>query len=112
MKERGQSIPAKEAVEVMQRLPTLTKGDLYSLACYQSLLAGAAAEPGSGLSAAEGRAEADRAMVTLRRAVDGGYRDLAHMRADTDLDPLRGRADFQLLMLDLAMPGDPFAAVR
>jgi hypothetical protein len=31
------------------------------------------------------------------------------MRTDTDLDPLRSRADFQLLMTDLAFPADPFA---
>jgi hypothetical protein len=31
------------------------------------------------------------------------------MQADTDLDPLRDREDFRLLMLDLAMPSDPFA---
>jgi serine/threonine-protein kinase len=99
----------RTAVAVMERLPTLATGHLYDLACYQALLAGAAAEPDSGLSAAEGRAEADRAMATLCRAVAGGFRNLAHMRTDTDLDPLRGRDDFRLLMLDLAMPADPFA---
>jgi hypothetical protein len=31
------------------------------------------------------------------------------MRRDTDLDPLRLRPDFQLLLMDLAMPDDPFA---
>jgi hypothetical protein len=34
------------------------------------------------------------------------------MGSDTDLDPLRGRGDFQLLLMDLAMPADPFAAAR
>jgi hypothetical protein len=73
------------------------------------LLAGVAGRPGSGLSPAEGRAEADRAMHWLRVALAAGYRNLANMRTDTDLDPLRGREDFRLLMLDLAMPADPFA---
>jgi hypothetical protein len=49
---------------------------------------------------------------TLRRAVAAGYRDYAHMQTDADLDPLRSRRDFQLLMMDLAMPADPFAAAR
>jgi hypothetical protein len=31
------------------------------------------------------------------------------MRTDTDLDPSRSRSDFQLLMMDMAMPADPFA---
>jgi hypothetical protein len=92
----------------MEHLPTLTTGYSYDLACYQALLAGAAANPGSGLTAAEGRAEANRAMSALRRAVAAGYRNLAHMQTDTDLDPLRSRPDFQALMMDLAMPTDPF----
>jgi hypothetical protein len=32
------------------------------------------------------------------------------MQADTDLDPIRSRPDFRLLLLDLAMPADVFAA--
>ena len=31
------------------------------------------------------------------------------MRRDTDLDPLRSRADFQMLLMDLAFPEEPFA---
>jgi hypothetical protein len=34
---------------------------------------------------------------------------VAFMRRDADLDPLRARPDFQLLLLDLAFPGQPFA---
>jgi hypothetical protein len=30
------------------------------------------------------------------------------MRRDPDLDPLRPRADFQVFLLDLAFPADPF----
>ena len=30
------------------------------------------------------------------------------MRVDSDLDPIRSRPDFQMLMLDLAMPDKPF----
>ena len=48
-------------------------------------------------------------MRRLREAVAAGFRDLAHMRTDTDLDPLRSRLDFQLLMMDLAMPADLFS---
>jgi hypothetical protein len=49
----------------------------------------------------------DRAMEALRRAVAAGFKDIAHMRRDTDLDPLRTRPDFQALMMDLAFPADP-----
>jgi hypothetical protein len=33
-------------------------------------------------------------------------------RYEPSLSPLRGRDDFQLLLMDLAMPADPFAAAR
>ena len=83
--------------------------DIYDLACNQSLLSGVASDAGSGLTAADGQAEADKAMETLRRAVAAGWRDRTHMRVDTDLDPIRSRPDFQVLALDLAMPDKPFA---
>jgi hypothetical protein len=86
----------------MERLPTLMTGHVYDLACYQALLAGVTG----------GRAEGDRAMDTLRRAVAAGFHNRGHMQTDTDLDPLRDREDFRLLMLDLAMPADPFARDR
>jgi hypothetical protein len=44
---------------------------------------------------------ADRAMTTLRRAVAAGYRNIANMRTDTDLDALRSREDFRKLLADL-----------
>ena len=47
-------------------------------------------------------------METLRRAVAAGFRNLVHMQTDTDLDSLRNRPDFQLLMMDLAFPAEPF----
>jgi eukaryotic-like serine/threonine-protein kinase len=99
----------RRAIAVMQRPPTLRPDDLYNLACNRSLLAGMAGVPDSGVSADVGKAEADRAMEALRKAVNGGYRDLAHMRTDADLDPLRDRDDFRLLLMDLALPDNPFA---
>jgi len=47
------------------------------------------------------QAYAERAMALLRHAVAEGYNDAAHMKVDTDLDPLRGRKDFQALMAKL-----------
>ena len=48
-------------------------------------------------------------MALLLRAVDGGYRRLAHLRAEPGLAPLRSRDDFALLMMDLAFPNEPIA---
>ena len=33
-------------------------------------------------------------------------------RTESALDPLRGRDDFRLLMMDLVVPADPFARGR
>jgi hypothetical protein len=55
------------------------------------------------------RVHADQAMATLRRAVAVGYSNVTGLRADPDLDPLRSRLDFRLLLLDAAFPDDPFA---
>ena len=49
-------------------------------------------------------------MADLRRAVDTGYRDAAEFRREPALDPLRGRDDFRLIMMDVAFPEQPFAA--
>jgi serine/threonine-protein kinase len=61
------------------------------------------------MTATEGRTAAEQAMQWLYRAVARGYRNVALMQRDPDLDPLRSRPDFQLLMMDLEFPDDPFA---
>jgi eukaryotic-like serine/threonine-protein kinase len=74
------------------------------------LLSGVAAEAGSGLTAAEGRAEAERAIAGVRRAFDAGYSNLDWVKNGApDVKTLRSRPDFQLLMMDLAFPKTPFA---
>jgi eukaryotic-like serine/threonine-protein kinase len=57
---------------------------------------------------AECKAYADRAMAALRRAVTAGFAEVASLRRDIDLDPLRPRRDFQELLMDLSFPADPF----
>jgi serine/threonine protein kinase len=44
---------------------------------------------------------ADAALNLLRDAVSKGYNDAAHMKKDTDLDPLRQRDDFRTLVMEL-----------
>ena len=85
-------------------------GNAYDDACCRSLISGAASEPCSGLTAAEGQAEAERAVAGVRRACDAGYANLPWIRrGDPDLAPIRSRPDFQRLMMDLAFPAQPFA---
>jgi serine/threonine-protein kinase len=99
----------RRAIAEGERLSSSYGESLYYLAGCHARLGGVAGAPDSGLSADEGPPELDRAMEILGRAIAGGYRPLKWMRRDPDLDPLRSRPDFQLLMMDLAMPADPFA---
>jgi hypothetical protein len=52
---------------------------------------------------------AARAVVLLRQALLNGWTNVAHMLKDTDLDPLRRRADYADLLWGLAdgLPPDP-----
>jgi hypothetical protein len=61
------------------------------------------------VSAAQGDEQAEKSMAVLRQAVAMGYRNPDAYRTESALDPLRGRDDFRLLMMDLAMPADPFS---
>jgi serine/threonine-protein kinase len=100
---------AREAVAILERLSILEPVDCFNLACGYATLAGVGTMPGSRMSAVEGLAAAERAMQWLHRAIARGYRNVALMRKDPVLDPLRSRPDFQLLMMDLEFPDDPFA---
>jgi hypothetical protein len=77
-------------------------------ACVHAALGGLAGRDGSGVSAAEAVA----AMAALREAVAMGERRLYRFRTADALDPLRGRDDFRLLMMDLTFPTEPFATAR
>jgi eukaryotic-like serine/threonine-protein kinase len=98
----------REAIATLENLP-MTADRLYMLASFQSSLVAAATRPESGIAAGEAEARAIKAVSTLKRAIGAGYRNLRQMWRDTDLDPLRKRPDFQLLMMDLAFPARPFA---
>jgi tetratricopeptide (TPR) repeat protein len=70
-------------------------------------------EQGRGDRADEWRAERrkyiDLALESLRQAIHAGYQDIARMRSDPALDPLRSIEEFQSLVSDLTFPTDPFA---
>jgi serine/threonine-protein kinase len=99
----------RRAVAIGGRLRSPYDEPLYYLAGCHALLGAAAGVPGSGLPAEDGPVELGRGLDALRRAIAAGYRDVHWMRRDPDLDPLRARPDFRLLMLDLAFPAQPFA---
>src|SRR5204863_10092566 len=54
---------------------------------------------------AAGRAEeyADRAVALLRQAVAGGYRNLAGLQADEELEAVRGHAGYRALLSEAGL---------
>ena len=112
----GHRDAARRALErsclLLENHPQPEPVDLYNLACYRAHLAvladvGAVGNLSPGQDLRHQQAEA--AMTALRRAIAAGYKNLPDIVRDPDLDPLRSRSDFQLLMMDLAMPAIPFA---
>jgi hypothetical protein len=112
-REMGQPAAAfdllQRAAAILDGLPTPSAGDHCRQACCHALLAGITPIPGSGMTAAKGRVEADVATESLLRAIAAGLRNTGSMRINTDLDSIRSRPDFRLLMMDLAIPAKPFA---
>jgi tetratricopeptide (TPR) repeat protein len=104
----GAVADARRAIALLEGLTSRDGGQWFGLACARATLAVAAAGEGDARSAAASPL-ADRAMGELRRAVAMGYRNPAQYRYEPALGPLRPRADFGLLILDLSFPADPFA---
>jgi hypothetical protein len=73
-----------------------TAASIYNMACCHALMV-----PKSG----DGARHADLAMGWLKRAVAAGFRDLAAIQKDSDLDALRGREDFKKLLAELEAGG-------
>jgi serine/threonine protein kinase/WD40 repeat protein len=92
----------KESCQVVEVIRQPTAADLYNLACAYANLSNLV-EPGSARPTATDReALAGQAMAALRRSLDAGMTDLAWLKRDPDLDPLRERPDFRALMEELA----------
>jgi tetratricopeptide (TPR) repeat protein len=105
----GAAADVRRALGLYDGLPSRSGGEWYETACCHAALAGLAGRGGSGLSAAEATVEAEAAMGLLHKAVAMGHRDIGGFRTEAALDPLRNRADFRLLMMDLVFPAEAFA---
>jgi serine/threonine-protein kinase len=90
----------REAERRLRQVPVPAVGTLGSLAGGYAMMSAA-------MGAYERTEYADRAMATLRRAAAAGLQR-TEILSDQNFGPIRSRADFQLLMMDLAMPSDPF----
>ncbi len=93
MNVTGQVAEAVAEVAELAKQPFWTAAVWYDFACVDSIVS---------VKIADKKQEyTDRAMALLGKAVKAGYQDAAHMRKDTDLDPLRKREDFKKLIAEL-----------
>jgi tetratricopeptide (TPR) repeat protein len=101
---RGDHARATAEAEAVAGLGDLNSYNVYNVGCVFSRAAGAADHDTKLSTADRGRLKAhyaDRAMEYLRQAVAEGWRNPSAAKQDTDLDPLRGREDFQKLIAEL-----------
>jgi serine/threonine-protein kinase len=97
----------RRADDVLRRSSGARAGAaLFDIACAYCLWS-VAGQDGS-VQPAEREARARRAVDALRRAAAAGHCDARRLDRDPAVDPLRGRRDFQELLLDLSFPTDPF----
>lgn len=92
--------------------------DAFELARTHALHAGIAADPASGMTAADGESQAEEAVKALRRyiagqhatvreAAEAGYVDVNFIDKHFQLDSLRRRPDYKQLLRE--MSGQPAA---
>jgi serine/threonine-protein kinase len=97
----------RRAAEVCADTSDSSAEHFYNVACCHARLVSVAGKTGSGLSAADGKAEGDKAMQFLRRAFAAGFHDAEATRADDDLASLTQRDDFRKLLDEMATKAKP-----
>jgi hypothetical protein len=100
----GDHDAAAKTAEDLMRGAVYVPSDIYDAACYLARCVCLAEQDKALAEANRGelvKAYGDRALAALRHAVEKGYKNLAHMKKDPDLDPLRGREDFKKLLAEL-----------
>jgi tetratricopeptide (TPR) repeat protein len=101
--QAGNVAGCRAAVELWESLGRTDAASLYSSARYRAITAAVVSKS----DAAAAKADADRAMEWLKKAVAAGYKDVARMKRDKDLDALRDRDDFKALVTELERPTVP-----
>jgi tetratricopeptide (TPR) repeat protein len=96
----------KQAEYLLERSSSVLPVLFYDLACAYSLSSGV--KIGDLPSPAIRDSCQRQAVIAVRRALAANYCDLAQIRRDPFLEPLRACNEFQLLVMDLSLPLDPF----
>ena len=97
----GDPAGCRATAEMWDKLNRTDAVSLYDAACWRAVTASVQAKTPGTDAARLAQDDADRAMQWLHKAVQAGYKDAAHMKKDTDLDPLRDREDFKKLLAEL-----------
>jgi serine/threonine-protein kinase len=99
----------RRAIGMMEQIAKVQPNGVrdFSLAGLRALLAGAAAEPDSGVALVEAGVAADRAMEHLRSSIRGGQSNIHAILHEKEFDSLRARPDFRMLVMDLVFPAQP-----
>jgi tetratricopeptide (TPR) repeat protein len=95
---------AVRAAETLRDLDWNPAGNAYDAACGLARCIPVVekdTQADAGRRKQQARFYGDQALAMLRTAVARGFKDAAHMKTDTDLDPLRDREDFQKLLAEL-----------
>jgi serine/threonine-protein kinase len=108
----GAAADIRRALGVLDALEWRRAEELFEAACCHAALSGLSGQSAAGISAADGKDEAARAVGLLRQAFGMGYRDANAFRTEAALDLLRAREDFRLLIMDIDVPAEPFAPGR
>jgi hypothetical protein len=92
----------RATAEPWEKLPLRSRGSLYRAACDRAVTAATIRDTDDSADGAKrAGAEGDRAMAWIRRAVAAGFKDVAGLKQDKDLEALRDRADYRKLVFDL-----------
>jgi non-specific serine/threonine protein kinase/serine/threonine-protein kinase len=92
----------RKTAELWESLHRTDARSLYNAACYRAVAAKVIRTTDrSPVGAQAFAAEANRAVAWLRQAVAAGYKKVAMLKHDSDLDALRDRDDFRKIVADL-----------
>jgi hypothetical protein len=102
LQKRKAAAGCLETAAKWEALQRTDADSLYNSACMRAVCAAVmqATDP-TAAGAAKAQEQADRALAWLQKAVAAGYKDLAHLKKDEDLDPLRSRDDFKKMLAAL-----------
>ncbi len=88
----------ESAIKLVEGRPSATADQLYDLAAVRAKLSTMATQSGPGSKVGDARAEADKSMASLNRALAAGFRNVDQICKDPDFDGLRSRDDFKKLL--------------